>query len=86
VQDISPEIARRLGIAQSGVIVTDVEAGSPASEVGIQPQDVIVRVNRVTISSVKDFDREMTKAAEKKSVSLLIKRGKSSFFVTLRSE
>jgi serine protease Do len=85
-QDISPEIARRLGIAPGGVIVTDVEAGSPASEVGIQPQDVIVRVNRVTISSVKDFDREMTKAAEKKSVSLLIKRGKSSFFVTLRSE
>lgn len=85
-QDITPEIARQLGIARDGVIVTDVENGSPADEVGIQPQDVIVQVNRVKISSMNDFKREITKASAKKSVTLLIKRGRSSFFVALRSE
>lgn len=85
-QDITPEIARQLGIAREGVIVTDVESGSPADEVGIQPQDVIVQVNRVKVSSLKDFNREMAKATEKKSVTLLIKRGRSSFFVAMRTE
>lgn len=85
-QDITPEISRQLGIAREGVIVTDVESGSPADEVGIQPQDVIVQVNRVKVSSLKDFNREIAKAREKKSVTLLIKRGRSSFFVAMRTE
>jgi len=85
-QDITPEIARQLGISREGVIVTDVESGSPADEVGIQPQDVIVQVNRVKVSSLKDFNREIAKATEKKSVTLLIKRGRSSFFVAIRTE
>ena len=79
-------MARQLGIARDGVIVTEVQGGSPADEVGIQPQDIIVQVNRIKISSMKDFNREITKAAGKKSVTLLIKRGRSSFFVALRTE
>ena len=86
VQDVTPDLARQLGISRNSVIVTDVESGSPADEAGIQPQDVIVQVNRVKISSVRDFEQEMAKAAQKKSVSLLLKRGRASFFVTLRSE
>ena len=85
-QDITAEMARQLGIARDGVIVTEVQGGSPADEVGIQPQDIIVQVNRIKISSMKDFNREITKAAGKKSVTLLIKRGRSSFFVALQAE
>ena len=85
-QDITAEMARQLGIARDGVIVTEVQGGSPADEVGIQPQDIIVQVNRIKISSMKDFNREIAKAAGKKSVTLLIKRGRSSFFVALQAE
>ena len=85
-QEITNEIAKQLGIAKEGVIVADVQAGSPADEVGIQPQDIIVQVNRVKISSMKDYNREISKAAEKKSVTLLIKRGRASFFVALKTE
>jgi len=85
-QDITAEIARQLDIARDGVIVTEVQSGSPADEVGIQPQDIIVQVNRVKIASMKDYTKEMMKAAAKKSVTLLIKRGRSSFFVALRTE
>jgi serine protease Do len=85
-QDITAEMARQLGIARDGVIVTEVQGGSPADEVGIQAQDIIVQVNRIKISSMKDFNREITKAAGKKSVTLLIKRGRSSFFVALQAE
>lgn len=85
-QEITADIAKQLGISREGVVVTEVLPGSPADEVGIQQQDVIVQVNRVKISSMKDYNREITKAAEKKSVTLLIKRGRSSFFVALRTE
>ncbi len=85
VQDITPEIAQYLGIAsKSGVIVVDVKDGSPADEVGIQPQDIILQVNKVKISSLKDYLREISKKGAKKSVLLLIKRGKATYFVSLR--
>jgi serine protease Do len=87
VQEITKETAQHMGISRdAGVIVTDVEEGSPADDVGIQPQDIVAQVNKVKISSIKDYKREMSKAAERKSVTLLVKRGKGSFFVALKIE
>lgn len=85
-ENVTPQIARQLGITQEGVIVANVQSGSPADEVGIQQQDIIVRVNNVRIASMKDYTKEIMKAVQKKSVVLLIKRGRASFFVSLRTE
>lgn len=86
-QEITKEIAQQLGISRdAGVIVTDVEEGSPADDVGIQPQDIIVQVNKVKVASMKQYTTEMNKTAEKKSVILLVKRGKANFFVGLHIE
>ena len=85
VQDITPEIARYLGIPRKvGVIVAKVEEGSPADEVGIQPQDVILQVNKVKITSVKEYNQEMARKQAKSGVMLLVKRGQATFFVALR--
>jgi serine protease Do len=85
VQELTPEIARQLGVSrETGVIVIDVENGSPADDAGMQPQDIIAQVNKVKITSIKDYIKEMSKAVEKKGVTLLVKRGKSSFFVPIR--
>ncbi|MGZ3647739.1 MAG: DegQ family serine endoprotease [Syntrophales bacterium] len=85
VQEITPEIAQYLGIAGTGgVVVVDVKDGSSADERGIQPQDVILEVNKVKISSMKDYVREISKKSAKKSILLLIRRGNSTFFVSLR--
>ncbi len=87
VQEISKDIAKQLGIPQnSGVIVTDVEEGSPADDVGIQPHDIIAQVNKTKVTSIKQYNAEMSKAAQKKGVMLLVKRGKSNFFVGLHME
>ncbi len=84
VQDITPEIARYLGIdSRGGVIVVDIKDGSQADEKGIQPQDIILEVNKVKISSMRDYLREISKKSAKNSVLLLIKRGKAKFFVSL---
>jgi len=85
VQDITPQIARQFGIPVSkGIVVTDVEQGSPADEVGIQPRDVIQQVNKVNVGSLKEYQREISKPAAKNSILLLIKRGKTTYYVALR--
>jgi serine protease Do len=85
VQEITPEIAKYLGIARkAGVIVVDVKEGSPADEAGIRPQDVILQVNKAKITSLKDYEREIAKISSKEGILLLIKRGKVSTFVPIR--
>jgi len=85
VHDITPEIAQYLGLSsRTGVIVTDVREGSPADDVGIQPQDVILQVNRIRIASKKDYFKETSRKEAKQNLLLLVKRGQSTFFVALR--
>ncbi|MDD5775930.1 MAG: PDZ domain-containing protein, partial [Candidatus Omnitrophica bacterium] len=86
VRDMTPQIARQLGVPEKtkGVVVTDVEEGSLADEVGIQPRDIILQVNQVNVGSLKDYQREIAKPAAKNSILLLIKRGKTTYYVALR--
>jgi serine protease Do len=87
VQEVTKDIAKQLEIPQdAGVIVTDIEEGSPADDVGIQPNDIIAQVNKIKITSIKQYNSEMNKATQKKGVMLLVKRGKAKFFVGLHME
>jgi serine protease Do len=84
VQEITPEIAQHLGLTiKKGLIVVDVQEGTVAEEVGIQPQDIILQVNKVKVTTMKEYQKEITKVGEKGSILLLIKRGKATFFVPL---
>ncbi len=85
VQEITPEIARQLGMSKkTGVIVVEVKEGSPADEAGIRSQDVILQVNKIKINSIKDFQKEIGKASNKEGFLLLIKRGRAQTFVPIR--
>jgi S1-C subfamily serine protease len=54
--DLTPEIARQLGVsASSGVVVLDVVNRGPADKAGMQPGDVITAINGKQVSSVEDF-------------------------------
>jgi len=84
VQEITQEIARRLGISQKeGVVVVEVQEGSVAEAVGLQPQDIILQVNKTKVGTLKGYVREMQKVMGKGGILLLVKRGKSTFFVPL---
>ncbi len=84
VQDITPEIARNLGLeGVSGVVVTEVTQGSPAAEGGIRRGDVIQEVNRKPVENIEDFGQAIEEAKGQESILFLIKRGESSLFVTV---
>lgn len=85
LQDITPELAERLGVNQrSGVIVTSVQEGSPADDAGIKPRDIITQVNKVNVRSMKDFQREMGKKGAQDGVLLLVKSGGGTRYVVIR--
>ncbi len=85
VQEITPEIVAHLGLSEEkGVIVTHVKEGSPADDEGVKPQDIILQVNKIKISSMEDYVKAVAQKDAKDSSMLLIKRGRTSFFVVVR--
>jgi serine protease Do len=82
VQNLTPNIAEELGVqGGTGVVVAEVEPGSPASEAGLQPGDVIRQVNRAPVKDVQDFSQkiEKTKGQQAAIVLLLQRRGSTLF-------
>ena len=56
VQELTPEIARNLGVADSkGVIVTNVDDGGVADEAGLRRGDILLEANQKKIQSVQDY-------------------------------
>ena len=87
VADLTADLAHRFQLEHEskGVVVTDVEAGSPAELAGLQPGDVIEEINRQPIKSVEDFNKAMADAKDKNTLLLLAKRGDvTSFFALSR--
>jgi serine protease Do len=84
IQNITPEIARSLGLKKdTGVVITRVEPGSPASEAGLQSGDVILEVNRAPVKDAGDFGKKVEKARNQNNILLFIQRGQNNLFAAV---
>jgi serine protease Do len=85
VAELTADLARRFQLdpAQKGVVITDIESGSPAEQAGLQPGDVIEEINRQPIKSAEDFKKTMAAAKDKDTLLLLARRGETSSFFAL---
>ncbi|MFH1132305.1 MAG: DegQ family serine endoprotease [Pseudomonadota bacterium] len=63
-----------------GVVIESVKRDSPAAEAGLQPGDVILEVNRVTIDSVKRFS-QLFAAANERVLLLVYRQGSTSYLI-----
>lgn len=87
VQDISPEIARKMNVPErvKGVIINDVDENSPSA--GILAQgDIVQEINRKRINSVKDYQEVASRIRKDESVLILIYRGGSSSYITISAK
>ncbi len=85
VQRITPEAARRLGLSSTkGVMVVEVQPGSPADQVGLEPADVIREVNQRPVNNVKDFERVVRQGRRGDRILLLVQRGDNAVFFALK--
>ena len=87
VQELSPSLRENLGLSEdlTGVMVSEVEPGSVAEEAGMQQKDVILEVNRWKVHDVSSYRGALQRTEKKKAVLLLIHRGESTFFLTLKA-
>jgi serine protease Do len=84
VQNLTEDTAKQFGlVGQKGVLVTDVESGSPAAMGGIQPGSLIQEVNRKSVENVKEFKEAVEAAAKEGKIMLRVRYEKSSIFVVL---
>jgi len=85
VQDLTPEIAGRLGYKdEKGAIVTEVVPGSPADDAGLEPGDLVQEINRVPVRSAGDFERLAGGLKAGDAIALLVRRGPNTLFLALK--
>jgi len=77
IQQVTPDLAAALGIAQDGpqgALVASVTQGGPAAKAGVKVGDVISQVNGKPIAKTRDLPRMIAETAAGKSVHLNVLR------------
>ena len=88
VQTLTQDMADRIGLAyEPGVIITDVEVGSPADEQGLQKFDIILEVDGQPVKDTGDFMAMTDKiSGRKKAVSFFINRRGATRYIAIRPD
>lgn len=68
----------------SGILITEIENGSPAGGAGLRKGDVITEIGTVQIDNVLDFKKNMMKKDVGQNVKFKIKRNKSTKKITVK--
>ena len=82
VADLTPELARRLNINdKTGVVVTDVKAGSKADEAGVMHGDIIKEINHKPVNDISEYNKIIDDTDTGESLQMFIKRSNEGFIV-----
>lgn len=86
VEDLTPRMAKRLGIDGhvAGVVVTDIRAGSQAEQAGLVQGDVIREINRTPVESSQDFRQAVKTLSKEQTILLFINRQGTPLFLTVK--
>jgi Do/DeqQ family serine protease len=84
VHPLTPQLARHLGLSgiTSGIVIDDIQPGSPADDADLKRGDVIEEINQTAISKVDEFQNALTRA-QNEPVLFLIARGRTRLFVVV---
>jgi len=86
LQTLSPTLRERMELDDSvrGVVVRSVEAGGAAELAGLARRDLILMVSGEEVSTVKEFNAAVRKAASAKVARLRVRRGETVIVMGLR--
>ncbi len=83
VQTLTADLARQFGVeGNKGVLITEVEEGSPAAASDLHPGDLIVEADRKPVANASELQSILDK--DKDQILLLIKRKNGSIFLVFR--
>jgi Do/DeqQ family serine protease len=80
VEPVTADLVSRLKLkGTQGVVVTEVEPGSPAAEAGIQPGDVVLEVNHQAVKSGTDIRAGVKNSGSRPPLLLIVRNGVNLF-------
>ncbi len=68
---------------RSGVVVTEVEPGSPAERAGLRREDIIREINRKPVKHMRDFEKLTKELEPRRPVLLLLMRGNATIYLSI---
>ena len=75
-RDLTPEIARTLDLrVKQGVLITGVVQNGPASEGGIRPGDVVLRIEGTTVTSTPQLLNAVASLKPRETATIGVQRG-----------
>ncbi len=85
VDELDAQTAQRYRLGQArGVVVVNVDPGSPAADAGFAPGDVIMEINGRVIKKLDDYDQVMQALKKGSYARFLVNRQGRSQFLALR--
>ena len=82
LQNLPDAVAKALGLATNGVIVTNVEQGSPAELAGLQRRDVVTAIGSYPVEDKESFLAALASLEADEAAVLLVERqGKKTYAI-----
>ena len=85
VEEVTPEIARQYGLSQKeGLLVIQVENGSPAEEAGIKQGDIILEIDQEPMENLYKYGEKIRQYKKDDTILFLINRRGTTLYLTLK--
>ncbi|MFW2366676.1 MAG: DegQ family serine endoprotease [Desulforhopalus sp.] len=87
LQELTEELAEKFEYKPgSGLIISNVEPGSPAETAGLKPGQLVEEINREKVSSLKDLQKILERTSESGKILLRVRSGNYSSYVVLAAK
>jgi len=85
VEPLTDEVADHLGLAgHEGLVVTEVDPGSPAAEAGLTTGVLITHVDREPVDDVAKLRKAVEEASEEKGILLRVRDRRGARFIVVK--
>ncbi len=87
LQELTPELAEKFEYKSgSGLIISDIQPGSPAEAAGLKPGYLVEEVNRVKVQNLGDLKKGLEQSGKSGKILLRVRFGDYSTYVVLMAK
>ncbi len=85
VADITSKNQRRYALhSDKGVVITEIDKTTYLARIGVRPGDIIRQIDEITVETLRDYHKAVTRYRHKSSLVILLQRQDQLYYLTLR--